>query len=158
MDSVVDNAKGIVSIVRDGLITLILILLLLVPAKVNQSLIAAGFTEGDIGGFKWKAAVEDNNAQLTTAATTIDSLQQQLTKTQAALKDSEDARKTLATQVTQTMPDSPAAETATSTPAPPTNQIILQNSQVLKQSAIGGANLRARIVANRDLLQGAMKQ
>ena len=128
------------------------------PATVNKSLIAAGFTEGDIGGFKWKAAVEDNNAQLASAATAIDSLQQQLTKTQTALKQSEDARKTLVSQVAQTMPDSPAAETAKTTLTPSTNQIILQNSQVLKQSVIGGANLRARIEANRSLLQSAPKQ
>jgi len=158
MDGFVNNAKGLVGIVRDALITLILILLLLVPAKVNQSLIAAGFTEGDIGGFKWKAAVEDNNAQLTTAAETIDSLQNQLTTTQTALKDSEDARKTLAAQVTQTMPNSPAAQTATSTPTPPTNQIIQQNSQILKESVAGGVNLRARILANRSLLQSVPKQ
>jgi hypothetical protein len=155
MDGFVENTKGIVSIVRDGLITLILILLLVVPATVNQSLIKAGFVEGDIGGFKWKAAVEDNNKQLTDAADTIGSLQQQLTTTQTALKESEDARKTLATQVTQTMPDSPAAETARATPTPLTNQIVLQNNQVLKNAVIGGTNLRARIQANQNLLESA---
>src|SRR5205085_5525173 len=102
MHAFVDNAKGIVSIVRDGLITIILILLLFVPATVYKSLIDAGFTEGDIGGFKWKAAVEQNTEKLSGAAKTIVTLQDQLSKTQTALKDSEDSRKTLTEQVAQT--------------------------------------------------------
>ena len=156
MDSLVDNIKGIVGIVRDGLITLILILLLFVPVTVNRSLIRAGFVEGDIGGFKWKATVEsnvkNNNAQLTEAAATIDSLQKQLTTTQNALNDSENARKTLAAKVTETMPGSPAAQTATATATPPINQIILQNSHVLQNSVAGRVNLQERIKANDTLL------
>lgn len=152
MDSFVNNAKGLVGIGRDGLIILILLLLFLAPVHMNQALARAGFVKGSIAGFDWESTVKDNNAQLADAGKTISSLQQQLTTTQNALKESEDARKTLAAQVTQTMPGSAAANTAASTPAPPTVQILQQNSRILQDSAIGKSNLRERIQANDNLL------
>ena len=85
MNGLVENAKGIVSITRDGIITLILVLLLLVPATVNKSLVEAGFKKGSIAGFEWEAVrdnVEDNNKKLSEATTTIETLQGQLTKTE----------------------------------------------------------------------------
>lgn len=157
MDGFVENAKGIVSIVRDGLITLILILLLFVPATVNRSLIAAGFTEGDIGGFKWKAAVEDNTEKLNVAAQTIDTLQDQLGKTQTALKQSEDGRQKLADQLAQADPG--AAPAAEGDPPPHATAVILrQNSQVLKSAEDRGSILRAQIQANEKLLSTLPRQ
>lgn len=152
MGSFIDNAKGIVSILRDGLITLILVLLFVAPVQMNTALGKAGFVKGSFAGFDWESTVKENNTQLADAGNTINSLQQQLTTTQAALKESEDARKTLAAQVTQTMPGSPAAQTAAATQPPPTTQILQQNSQVLKESAVGKTNLEERIRANANLL------
>jgi hypothetical protein len=157
MTGIVENAKGIVSIVRDGLITLILILLIAVPAAVNKSLIRAGFVKGNIAGFEWQAAVEDNNQKLTEAATTIVSLQDQLGKTQTALNESEQARKTLAAQVIQTAPGTVAAETAAATPEPATKQIVQQNDRVLKNSAVRGSALRLQIEENQRLLATAVR-
>jgi uncharacterized coiled-coil protein SlyX len=154
----VENAKGIVSIVRDGLITLILILLLFVPAMVNKSLIAAGFTEGDVGGFKWKAAVQENTAKLSGAAQTIDTLQDQLDKTQTALKDSEDSRIKLTDQVAETDPGAATAATATAPPPHATEVILQQNSRVLKSAESRGSVLRAQIQANENLLSTVPRQ
>jgi hypothetical protein len=152
MSGFVDNAKGLISIVRDGLITLILIFLLAVPSFVNNRLKGAGFVKASIAGFDWQSTVEDNNDKLVQAAKTIDSLQAQLGTTQNALKDSETSREALAQQVKATMPNSAAAETASAPPPANTGQIIQQNSQVLKSSEIKGSILLDQIKANRELL------
>src|SRR5262245_19665239 len=116
MPGFVENAKGVVSIIRDGLITIILIMLLMMPATVNSSLVRAGFVEGNIAGMQWKAKVEqnvvDNSNKLGEAATTITTLQDQLTKTQKALTESEQARLKLAYQLTSEMPGTAAADMA----------------------------------------------
>ena len=67
-----EGLKSFFSALRDGLLTLMLLLLLLLPQWVNARLVKAGFVEGDIAGFKWKKEVEDNSAKLTTALATID--------------------------------------------------------------------------------------
>jgi hypothetical protein len=152
MSGFVENAKGIVGIIRDGLITLILILLFAMPATINARLVSAGFVEGDFGGLKWKAAVEDNNKQLSEATQTIGALQQQLDTTQAALKTSEQARAELAHQVTTTLPNSPIADAAAAPPPVQTNQIVQQNSQVVQNSRFRADVLRQRIELNDKLL------
>lgn len=151
MAGFIENAKGVVSITRDGLITLVLILLLLVPAAVNQRLISAGFVKGSIAGFEWQAAVKNNNEELGKAATTIDALQKQLSKTEAALKTLEESRQSLAEQVTATIPDSPVAETAAAAP-PATTKILQQNDQLVKSSQAREHILRRQIQVNDSLL------
>lgn len=158
MPGFVDNAKGVVSIARDGLITIILLLLIAMPATVNSSLVKAGFKKGNIAGFEWEAVrdnVEDNNQKLATATSTIESLQTQLTETQDALKKSETARTELAAQVTTDMPGTPAAELAASAPAPEAQQIVEQNKQVLATSIARSNVFRRQIQVNRELLATA---
>jgi hypothetical protein len=145
MGGVIDNAKGMVGTLRDGLIVLIVISLFLFPDHMNRALARAGFVKGSIAGFDWESTVRDNNAQLADAGKAINLLEQQLTTTQNALKE-------LAEQMKQTVPGSPAAQTAKVAPAPQTSQIISQNDQALKTSAVGRANLQERIRANDSLL------
>jgi hypothetical protein len=155
MNGLVENAKGIVSITRDGVITLILILLLVVPATINKSLVSAGFKKGNIAGFEWEAVrdnVEDNNKKLGEATTTIETLQDQLTKTEAALKESETARLKLADQVKEEMPGTEAASLATAAPVPEANQIAAQNKEVLNKSIARSNIFRQQIQLNRNLL------
>jgi len=161
MPGIVDNAKGVVSIIRDGLITIILILLLMVPETVNSSLQRAGFVEGNIAGMQWKAKVEENvqanNSKLADADTTITSLQDQLTKTQNALKESEQTRKQLAAQVTAEMPGTTAADMAASAPTPATTQIVEQNRQLLDRSEARTRIYRQQMQVNRELLETVSK-
>jgi chromosome segregation ATPase len=160
MAGIVENAKGVVSIVRDGLITLILILLIMMPATVNKSLVSAGFVKGSIAGFEWEAVrenVENNNEKLGVATSTIDSLQEQLGKTQAALSESEKSRTKLADQVTATMPGTAVADMAASAPAPETREIVEQNKAILKNSEVRGSILRQQIQNNEKLLATVMR-
>ena len=156
MPGAVDNAKGVVSIVRDGLITVILIMLLMMPKTVNESLVSAGFVEANFAGMQWKRKaetnLEDNSKKLTEATTTITSLQQQLTKTQDALKESENARQQLASQVTTEMPGTTAADMAASAPPPEANKIVQQNRELLDRSEARSKVLREQIQINRDFL------
>ena len=64
MKDFVESAKGIVSVIRDGLITLVLILLLMMPKTINDRLMAAGVKKASIAGFDWEATVKDNNEKL----------------------------------------------------------------------------------------------
>jgi hypothetical protein len=152
MKDFVESAKGIVSVIRDGLITLVLILLLMMPKTINDRLMAAGVKKASIAGFDWEATVKDNNEKLDVAANTIDSLQKQLGVTAAALKNSEHARQTLAEEVKATVPNSPVAETASAPPPVATNQILEQNQQVVNNSQIRENVLRQQIRLNDNLL------
>jgi chromosome segregation ATPase len=151
----VENAKGIVAITRDGLITLILILLILMPATINRTLIDAGFVKGSIAGFEWQAVkdnVEDNNKKLSDATSTIETLQGQLTKTQQALQESENTRKALAEQVAVEAPETEAASMAASAPDPQTKEIVAQNNKILNNSEVRSNILRQQIRVNDRLL------
>jgi septal ring factor EnvC (AmiA/AmiB activator) len=156
MPGFVENAKGAVSIVRDGLITIILIMLLMMPKTVNESLVSAGFVEANFAGMQWKkkaeANLEDNSNKLTEATTTITSLQDQLKKTQDALNESENARQQLASQVTAEMPGTTAADMAASAPAAESKQIVEQNRVLLDRSEAHSRVLRKQIELNRNLL------
>ena len=65
MKDFVESAKGIVSVIRDGLITLVLILLLMMPKTINDRLMAAGVKKASIAGLDWEATVKDNNENWT---------------------------------------------------------------------------------------------
>lgn len=155
MPGAVENAKGVVSIVRDGLITIILILLIAMPASINKSLKEAGFVKANIAGFDWQAVTDtvgDNSQKLSDAAATIKTLQDQLGTTQAALKESEEARTKLADQVTATMPGTPAAQMAEDAPVPATNEIVARNREILRSSTIQEGVLSRQIQVNKELL------
>jgi hypothetical protein len=153
MKDFVDNAKGIISVLRDGLITLVLVLLLAFPKAVNDRLNAAGIKKVDVAGVDWEATVKDNNQKLDVAATTIDALQQQVTKTQDALKTSEDARQNLAKQVAAQLPGTAIADVAAKPPPVPTDQIVARNNAVVKTSQMRADVLREQIQMNNHLLE-----
>lgn len=155
MPGFVDNAKAVVSITRDGLITVILIMLIAMPATVNKSLKAAGFQKGNIAGFEWEAVAENvdaNNQKLSEAAATITTLQEQLGATQKALQESEEARTKLAEQVTATMPGTAVADLAETEPVPEANQIEAKNQEILRSSRLQESVLSRQIRVNRELL------
>lgn len=162
MPGFVDNAKGVVSIVRDGLITIILLLLLMMPATVNSSLVAAGFVEGNIAGMQWKAKVEENveenNTKLAEATATIETLEGQLNKTQQALQESEKSRKVLAEQIALEAPDTTAASMAAAPPDTQAREIVAQNSKVLSNSEVRSDVLRQQIRVNDRLLATVVRQ
>lgn len=70
--------KDIFALLRDGSLFLLAILLLFFPAKLNDVLTNAGFEEGSIVGFKWKARLVETDDALKAANATIESLQAQL--------------------------------------------------------------------------------
>ncbi len=49
-----DKAKSILSILKDGFLLILFLLLLFFPAAFNRLLERAGFTEGSFMGFTWK--------------------------------------------------------------------------------------------------------
>lgn len=157
MGTILENIKALFAAIRDGLLTIILILFLTAPAWINARLSEAGFVEGNVAGFTWKKDIEDNSAKLTDALSTIDTLRGQLDKTQGALQDSETARTQLAAQVKAEMPsDSPIAQTAQNAP-PSVKPLVSENAQVLQQSGLNTRIFRARIADNASLLARAME-
>jgi hypothetical protein len=94
--NIISILKDVISFLRDLVIFLILIFLLVFPAKFNTILVNAGFKEGDIAGFKWQAAdVINTNQTLHDAQTTneilknqVDSLTKLLVQINPLVKDS----------------------------------------------------------------------
>jgi hypothetical protein len=68
-------AKDLVSLLRDGALFLLAVLLVIFPAQFNSILVEAGFEEGSVVGFKWKSKLIESNRALEDAQLTISKLQ-----------------------------------------------------------------------------------
>ena len=84
-DRLISIGKDLVALLRDGTLVILALLLLLFPGKFNDLLVRAGFEEGSIVGFKWKANLIDANDALKNAQVTISDLKAQLDKANKAL-------------------------------------------------------------------------
>jgi len=89
MERLVGIGKDLVALGRDGALLLLAGLLLLFPTKLNDLLVNAGFEEGSIVGFKWKARLVQSDEALQNAQATITDLKAQLEKTTKALSDAQ---------------------------------------------------------------------
>jgi hypothetical protein len=86
--------KDIVSLARDGALSILALLLIVFPHQFNTVLVNAGFEEGSLVGFKWRAKLIENNTALEKAQATISDLQRKneelakvLAQTNAQLHD-----------------------------------------------------------------------
>jgi hypothetical protein len=69
--------KDLVTLLRDGLLLLIGVLLVLWPSQFSELLVRAGFEEGSVVGFKWKGKLVDTDQALKEANATITDLRTQ---------------------------------------------------------------------------------
>lgn len=72
---VVSIGKDLISLLRDAALFLLAVLLILFPATFNSILVSAGFEEGSIVSFKWKANLVESNRALEEAQAVISNLQ-----------------------------------------------------------------------------------
>ncbi len=79
--------KDLVAVVRDTAILALGILLILFPTKFNDLLVNAGFEEGNVVGFKWKAKLVESDQALKEAQANITDLAAQNEKLTKALYD-----------------------------------------------------------------------
>lgn len=77
--------KDVVVLLRDAALLGLAALLLLFPSSFNDLMVNAGFEEGSIVGFKWKAKLLESDGALKEAQATIAGLKAQLEKTTRAL-------------------------------------------------------------------------
>lgn len=85
----VEIGKNALALLRDFVLFVLAMLLLVYPTKLNDILTRAGFEEGSIVGFKWKAKLIDSDAALKEAMVTINDLTAQLDKTSKALAEAQ---------------------------------------------------------------------
>lgn len=85
LDRSISRGKDLVVLLRDSALLILAVLLLLFPSTFNDLLVRAGFEEGSIVGFKWKANLLQSDADLKNAQGTITDLKAQLDKTTKAL-------------------------------------------------------------------------
>jgi hypothetical protein len=81
--------KDVVSLLRDLALFVLALLLLVFPTKFNTVLSNAGFEEGSLVGFKWKARLFQSDDALKQAQTTINDLTTQLTQVSNALSEAQ---------------------------------------------------------------------
>src|SRR5262245_31809255 len=67
--------KDLVSLLRDGALFVLALLLVAFPGQFNTILVNAGFEEGSVVGFKWKSKLVESNQVLQEAQTQIVTLQ-----------------------------------------------------------------------------------
>ena len=72
------NGKDLVSLLRDVTVFALLVLLFFFPRVINRSLVDAGFTEGDLAGFKWKKEIRESTDQTKAVGETVSLLEGKL--------------------------------------------------------------------------------
>jgi hypothetical protein len=81
--------KDVVALLRDTFLLALVVLLLAFPTTLNGLLVSAGFEEGSIVGFKWKAKLVDSDQALKEAQANITDLTTQNEKLSKALADAQ---------------------------------------------------------------------
>src|SRR6218665_1739651 len=81
--------KDLVALLRDAALLLIAVLLVMFPVTFNTILQKAGFEEGSLVGFKWKAKLVENDAALKEAQALITSLKEQNDKLNQTLAEAQ---------------------------------------------------------------------
>lgn len=75
ISNVISLGKDIISLLRDGALLVLAILLVVFPLKFNAILVGAGFKEGNVAGFKWQSSLVSSNQALEEAQAKISELQ-----------------------------------------------------------------------------------
>jgi hypothetical protein len=83
----VSLGKDLVSLLRDGAIFALAVLLIVFPVQFNSILVNAGFEEGSLVGFKWKSKLVESDKALKDAQVTISDLQTKNDELVKALAD-----------------------------------------------------------------------
>ncbi len=136
LDRLISVGKDLVALLRDGALVMLAILLLLFPAKFNDLLVRAGFEEGSIVGFKWKANLLEANDALKNAQVTIADLKAQLDKANEALSEA------------QGRTNDPALRTSIA-------QLEAENTRLTEATRQVEASVRATIASNEPLVEKA---
>ncbi len=130
-----DLAKAGMALVRDIGIALLLIVLLIWPAAIAGRLESAGFTEGAVGTFTWKARVKDSSQALQALARENDTLKRQLAETDAQLRGlGQNAGGAVKSQI---------------------NDLVEKNAQVQLASQVAVATARAALADNQAVIAQA---
>ena len=85
-ESWISLGKDLVSLLRDGALFVLAVLLVAFPVQFNSILVDAGFKEGSLAGFKWQPFVKSNQA-LVEAQAKISELQRENNEQAKALAE-----------------------------------------------------------------------
>ncbi len=77
LDGLITTSKGLISLLRDLSLLVLAVLLIVFPKALNSVLVDAGFEEGSLVGFKWKANLVHADDALKEAQKNITQLQSQ---------------------------------------------------------------------------------
>jgi len=73
-----ESARTFLSVMRDGILLLLLLMLVLIPARVNKVLIDAGITKASILGFDWEKQLEESSKETEQAKQEVEKLNKEL--------------------------------------------------------------------------------
>lgn len=136
VSGIVATGKDLVAFLRDALIFLLALLLLFFPKKLNDKLVEAGFEEGSVVGFKWKAGLAQSDISLKEAQASITDLRAQL-----------DSVSHLLSQASQRV-DDPAFQQKVA-------RLETQTQQLTTASLKTQASVKSTITANASLVKTA---
>ncbi len=116
---ILGTTKDFFTLLREGTITVLLLLFLFLPGTMRDVLVRAGFTSADIAGFKWelKKSAEQtqsasaNVAQLETKLSTLNARLDQISQSTAAATEVKQQITTLAEELGRTRAQTSAVQT-----------------------------------------------
>ena len=133
---ILSSGKDLVALLRDSFLFILLLMLLFFPGKLNNTLVKAGFKEGNIAGFKWEAGITQYDSALKQSQATIALLKAQLDSTSKVLLEAE--AKTSDPELKQKL-----------------EEVKEENKLVKESSSKAQENARRTILTNVDLVRTA---
>jgi hypothetical protein len=138
ISTLVSVAKDCLSLLRDGAMFLLMILLVACPSRINSMLIAAGFKEGSVAGFKWQSSLVDSNQSLEEAQAKISELQKEKDEQVKALSEAKAhvTDPTLKAQITKLEKENTTQKVSTGIVQKSVDQTIKANSKLVETAPI----------------------
>jgi uncharacterized phage infection (PIP) family protein YhgE len=134
-ETAISNLKDTLTVVRDGVLVIIFVLLLVFPASINKQLTAAGFTKGTIAGFEWEKQIADSNQKTQTAGNVVDQLQRGLDDYEQQIQDLADQTKDprLKASLQQLATDMKSSQDSAQSANGELKQSLLAQQQIIQQ-------------------------
>lgn len=152
--------KDLVALLRDAALLVIAVLLVMFPVTFNTILQKAGFEEGSLVGFKWKAKLVENDAALKEAQALISSLKEQNDKLNQTLTEAQQQspNENLKQQLSSLEQSNAQLQVASSKVAASLANTISSNAPLVRkaQNAIGTSTSWGVVFGGDTALQPAL--
>jgi hypothetical protein len=85
INKIIETLKNLFAFLREAILVMLFCFVIFFPSRINAILIKAGFTNGDVMGFKWEKQLAETNKNLQAAGKVTSNAQDQIDKLQSTI-------------------------------------------------------------------------